>query len=593
MRAGRWFRGGLADETLPTHGWRHLLEHLALHDRDTIRAPINGRVTMLHTTFDAEGEPDDIVTFLQDVCGWLSAPDFGELEHERRVLRAESARRRPGSVELHMLWRYGAQGPGLVAYDEYGLQTADPDRLRALAVEAFARGNAVLALTGPPPAGLRLPLPDGSQTPVRLAVPCDQALPVGFPGPPGAVALSGVLPRSTIGPTLGGAMRRGLEAGFRHGAGVGYSGWESYELVDAENAMITTGIDILPEAQPTVVAQTLDVLRRLRQRGPDPAELRDDLDQEIRRIKTEPAEHWMPYLAAREVLLGRPVLDRDQLVAEAEAITVGDVRQAADALWDNMLLSVDPDATTDSRLNWLVRAPASRSTATGQRFKPAGWPVVKGELTVGRSSAHIEIGAAETSASYDDLAVVVAYPDGGRQLIRRDGYQVQIEPACWRNGQQAVAAVDAAVSPALKVPMPPPRPRGHPPQRGDVAAQDGVPAQEAGILGRRDLRRRGRPGPGQRYPGAAARRARCRRRARGRRHHCPLQPAQDLTRYSSYEAGLVRNRSRNSARRCALSSNGSVANQVVSIAALKGSSLKVAVTIVLLLSKGSRSSNHP
>lgn len=454
MRASLWFRGGFADDTLPTHGWRHLLEHLALHDRDTIRVPINGRVTMLHTTFDAEGEPEDIVTFLRDLCGWLNAPDFGELEHERRVLRAESARRGAGPVELHMLWRYGAQGPGLVAYSEYGLQTAEPDRLRALAAEVFARGNAVLALTGPPPAGLRLPLPDGSRSPARVAVPCDQRLPLGFGGPPGSVAVSGVLQRSTVGPALGRALRRGLEDGFRHGAGVGYSGWHSYELVDAENAMLTAGIDMLPEARPTVVAQTLDVLRDLRQRGPDPTELRDDVDQEIRRIKAEPAEHWMPYVAAREVLLGRPVLERDELIAEAEEITVGEVRRAADALWDSVLLSVDPDATTDPRLNWITRPPGSRSTPTGRRFRAAGWPVVKGELTVGRSGAHLETGSAEASASYDDLAALIAYPDGGRQLVRRDGYQLQIEPARWRNGQQAVAAVDDAVSPTLKVPMP-------------------------------------------------------------------------------------------------------------------------------------------
>ncbi|NIK55127.1 hypothetical protein [Kribbella shirazensis] len=454
MRGSLWFRVGLADESLPRHGWLHLLEHLALHDRDSIRAPINGCVSMLHTSFDIEGEPDDIAAFLQQLCGWLSAPDFTDLEHEQRVLRAESATRRPGPVDLHMLWRYGAQGPGLVAYDEYGLHTADPERLRSLAAQAFARGNAVLALTGPPPAGLRLPLGDGSRWPVREAIPCKQPLPAGFAGPPGAVALSGVLPRSNEGPTLVRSLRRGLEGGFRHGAGLGYSGWSSYELVDAENAMVTAGIDILPEARPTVTAEVMSVLRRLRDRGPDPTDLRDDLEQEIQRVKAEPAETWMPYLAAREALLGRPVKSRDQLIAEAEATAVEGVRQAAFAMWSNLLVSVDPDAATDPQLNWLSGPPPAPSVVTGQHFKPAGWPVTKGRLTVGRDAAQIETPAGETSASYGELAVVVAYPDGGRQLIRRDGYQVQIEPEYWKDGRQAILAVDAAVSPALRVPMP-------------------------------------------------------------------------------------------------------------------------------------------
>ncbi|MDX2972839.1 M16 family metallopeptidase [Kribbella solani] len=455
LRASLWFRGGQADEALPRHGWMHLLEHLALHDRGSIRTPINGSVSMLHTTFDVEGEPDDIVAFLRDLCDWLRTPDFRELEHERRVLRAESATRRAGPVDLHLLWRYGAQGPGVVGYDEYGLHTADPDGLRAYAADTFTRGNAVLALTGPPPAGLRLPLDEGTRRPVRAAVPCDQRLPAGFAGLTGSLAVSGVVTRSTAGRALARALQRGLDGGFRHGTGVGYSAWSSYELVDGANAMITAGIDMLPEARPTVVAQTVEVLRRLRQRGPDAAELRDDLDREIRRIKTEPAEHWMPYAAAREVLLGGDVDGRDELIAEVDAITVGDVRQAADALWDNLLLSVDPDAITDPALEWLGEAPSSKAVPTGQRFKPAGWPVVKGELTVGRNSAHIDTDNGRTSAVYEDLAALVAYPDGGRQLIRRDGYQLRLEPAIWKNGPQAVTAVDAAIPPTLKIPMPP------------------------------------------------------------------------------------------------------------------------------------------
>jgi hypothetical protein len=118
--------------------------------------------------------------------------------------------------------------------------------------------------------------------------------------------LSGVVRRSTAAAAMLRALRRGLEGGFRHGAGVG-SGWSSYELVGAEHAMLTAGIDILPEARSTVVSEALSVLCRLRDRGLDPAELRDDLDQELRHLRTEPTEHWLPFIAARDGTARAPV----------------------------------------------------------------------------------------------------------------------------------------------------------------------------------------------------------------------------------------------------------------------------------------------
>ncbi|MFK4084868.1 hypothetical protein ACI2LF_12200 [Kribbella sp. NPDC020789] len=48
LRAGLWFRARMVDERLPTHGWLHLLEHLALHGRHSIRTPVNGHVSLLH-----------------------------------------------------------------------------------------------------------------------------------------------------------------------------------------------------------------------------------------------------------------------------------------------------------------------------------------------------------------------------------------------------------------------------------------------------------------------------------------------------------------------------------------------------------------
>jgi zinc protease len=265
--------------------------------------------------------------------------------------------------------------------------------------------------------------------------------------------MSGVLSRTTAGPSLMRSLRRGLETGFRHGAGVGYSAWASYELVDAETAMVTTGMDILPEARPRVVADAMAVLRRLRDRGPDPADLHDEIEGEVRRVKTEPAENWMPYLAAREALLDRPIKDRDQLIAEAEATTVEGVRQAAYVMWRNLLVSIDPDTSTDPQLTWL-EGPRFTPLEVGQHFKPAGWPVTKGRLTIADHAAQLITQQGATSARYDQLAAVVAYPDGGRQLIRRDGYQVLIEPGYWKDGQQAAMAVDAATSPLLRIPMP-------------------------------------------------------------------------------------------------------------------------------------------
>nr|WP_284289957.1 hypothetical protein [Angustibacter aerolatus] len=60
LRASLVFRTGQADEPLPRRGLTHLVEHLALHGRDSVRRPVNGSVSLLHTRFDVMGEPDEV-----------------------------------------------------------------------------------------------------------------------------------------------------------------------------------------------------------------------------------------------------------------------------------------------------------------------------------------------------------------------------------------------------------------------------------------------------------------------------------------------------------------------------------------------------
>ncbi|HWS57892.1 MAG TPA: hypothetical protein VN257_05080, partial [Actinotalea sp.] len=79
LAASLIFRAGIADETLPTTGWLHLVEHLALHDRQSGALHVNGSVSLLTTQFDLHGPPAAVWQTIDDICGWLRDPDLGHL----------------------------------------------------------------------------------------------------------------------------------------------------------------------------------------------------------------------------------------------------------------------------------------------------------------------------------------------------------------------------------------------------------------------------------------------------------------------------------------------------------------------------------
>ena len=80
------FRQGTADEPLHETGWLHLLEHLALLDRETLTRPIEGRLSLLQTHFAAFGAPEAIAEHVGALARWLGEPDLRLLARERGVL---------------------------------------------------------------------------------------------------------------------------------------------------------------------------------------------------------------------------------------------------------------------------------------------------------------------------------------------------------------------------------------------------------------------------------------------------------------------------------------------------------------------------
>jgi hypothetical protein len=226
-------------------------------------------------------------------------------------------------------------------------------------------------------------------------------------------------------------------------------------VVDGDHAMLTAGMGVGSEDLQLALHESTAVVRRLRDQGLDPAELRADLAERIQGYNSQPADQWLPSEGARDLLLGRPVTASvDALAAETDAVTVAAVQGEALKFWRNLLVSVDPDTRATPELTWLFNPPASGRSATGVSFQPTGSPVTTGLLTVGPAALRLQRGDRDITAWYDELAGLLAYPDGGRQLIRLDGYSVRVEPTLWRDSQQAIAIIDSSVPPWLRIPLP-------------------------------------------------------------------------------------------------------------------------------------------
>ncbi|MFJ3635961.1 hypothetical protein [Streptomyces sp. NPDC090112] len=156
------FGTGVRDETAPTLGVTRLVEALAMTRVGNRPHEFGSTVGEETTHFIATGTPDDITGFLHAVCSALGDLPLHDTAHTTRLLgiHAPLTCDHRGSAPLDA--RYGPHGLGLLAHqgpDTYA--RLRPDTARTHAATHFTRGNAVLTLDGPPPAGLTLPLPDG------------------------------------------------------------------------------------------------------------------------------------------------------------------------------------------------------------------------------------------------------------------------------------------------------------------------------------------------------------------------------------------------------------------------------------------------
>lgn len=457
LTASLRFRQGVVDETPQTTGWTHLVEHLALHDRDHGGLRVNGSTGLLETSLDLQGSPDAVLTALDSITSWLAHPELSRLPQEAMVLRAEARTRNITGLSEALLRRYGAAGPGLHSLGELGLYNATLQPIGGWIQQRFTAGNAVLVLDGPPPPELTLRLPGGPRRPTPPAVPLPIRCPAGYPGGAAEIIGSGLLPRSTAALVMAEIGERLLSEELRERAAGAYAPGSFVQPVDNRSAVVGFYSDLSPELAETIFERWLVVLGRLRT-GNYAATMITNWAESARQAARDPYAAFQNTLGhASRQLCGRPPQSDEQWLHELSVLDQAAVGRLTDQWLESQLLAVPPGVSRPPQLSMLEppRWPADAGrTYRSRPYNPAARIKNVELMTIGAHSVQVGTGEARPGARFADLVGVLRYPDGGRLLIDRWGWWTRIEPTLWVRGSRAVREIDDRIPADLWIAAP-------------------------------------------------------------------------------------------------------------------------------------------
>jgi predicted Zn-dependent peptidase len=398
--AGVAFRVGFADEAVPTHGITHLVEHLALYALGRPLGRYNGVVGPHVTSFFAEGEPDELASFVRDLCAALQALPHDRLDAEKRVLLAESAGRRSAFGDRVAWMRWGETGPGLADVREFGLRSVGADDVDRWAAGWFTAANAAVWLDGPPPDGLELPLPEGERRAVSVDPPePSPELPAYLRDGHGGVGIS------TVGDGAGFSVatmiaRERLFEDLRRDRGLIYDIETAFELHGADLAATMISAPCEDADAGAVRDAILATLGALAEHGPTAQELAHEVE-ETRRDLDDPRglEPALAACAERE-LHGRPFRTSEESLERTQAVTSEQCARVLGAALASALLVV-PEALEgdppEGFTPWEVPKPEP-SRPQGRSFREKETSSCRHgrcEIVIGEGSLHWESGDGE------------------------------------------------------------------------------------------------------------------------------------------------------------------------------------------------------
>lgn len=452
------FRTGSADESLPIAGITHLIEHLTLTSLGHRPFSYNGFVSPLLTVFHAEGRVEDAVLFINTVCAALCTPALERIDHEKKVLLAEEAATQRGSWANHLSARYGATGPGIVDYLQLGLRTIDVDAVHAWAVERFNADNCALWTSFAPTPDLRPTLGAGA----HRAAADPSPLPISFPNRVGSraagVGVTMTGERSYAWSTAGRILQRRLFERLRMSMAVAYNPTVWYERLGANTAHLLVRSDTRPEDAAQVADAMLDEIRQLREHGPRPDELADDLER-IRLQRMDP----MSAVAALNAscltyMLGGGVEVDEDVYQGVAALTASDISAAMSDAWNTAMVFVPEPAIGEAGFVSPAQLWSSASVG-GTRLArravlPNGAPAGSA-LSVSDEGVTLTVPpeSRQITVWFNRLSALLWWHSGDRSLIGTDGFSIRLRAGEWERSEWLLSHLREHVSDDFWVPM--------------------------------------------------------------------------------------------------------------------------------------------
>jgi len=440
LSAALVFGVGRRDETFLSGGITHLVEHLTMRPLRRTHLDHDAEVELSTTTFSAAGEPDAVAGFLTSVCRTLADLPVCDLDVEKAVLDAENGSVLPPPAAQAIVRRYGARDLGLGGLSEPARGALGAEQVADWARQRFVRQAAALALTGPPPRGLRFPLPEG-RPPRREPVQGTHRPLPGWDQAGDTVAIAFVRDHSqaaAAGVRI--AVDRATEL-VRHQRGLAYVVAVETERVDALRLHVTVWADGRRGTEREVLGLLLGVFHAVADNGPTTDELGYDREGAAAYARDPRSIDDQVVEAAVAHLFGVDRPSPSARLAELDRLTPAEVAEAMRRSLSSALVLVPEDVELH-RPGYTRWPESTGAPAQGRSLRRRLWGSEAppgSRLVLGDEAVSVVFADGEhMTVRYDEAVAVGVDPGGTYRVLTPEGRVVPVDPADFRGAEHAV-----------------------------------------------------------------------------------------------------------------------------------------------------------